>query len=246
MTRCASELALEAHLFDPTRSRIAPHLEGCGTCRSRLARMEREGDEFRRFVHPRTIDRVLARRSPARGRWGRLAATLIPAGGLVAAAAAMLLLAPRPSDDYLGAKGAALSVHAYAATADGARELSDGDRVPAAALLRFRVATPAPCGLWLVSVDAQGEISRLYPSEGDLPAEVKGGAALPGGVALDGLPGPERLYAVCTPEPVPFARIERSVRDAVAGGESGLRSGPPLSGLPAGATQCTLLVEKVP
>jgi len=245
MNPCASELALEAHLFDPVRSEVRPHLESCGKCRTRLARMEREGEEFRRFVHPRTVDRLLTAKEPARKIWPRILATLVPAAG-IAAAAAMLAVAPTPPADYLGAKGTALSMQVWAGSAEGAREVPDGGPVPADARLRFRVAAGQPCLLWLVSIDGRGEVSRLYPAQGDAPASVKGGTTLPGGVALDGLAGPERLYAICSPEAVPLADVERSVRGAASGGADALRRGPALPGLPAGTAQATLLVEKVP
>jgi anti-sigma factor RsiW len=244
MTHCASELALEAHLFDPAHSEVRPHLESCGACRARLARMEREGEEFRRFVHPRTVDRLLSARERARRNWARVLATLVPAAGI--AAAAMLLGTPTPPADYLGAKGTALSMQVWAGSDDGAREISDGGTVPADARLRFRVAAGQPCLLWLVSVDARGEVSRLFPAQGDAPASVKGGMTLPGGVALDGLAGPERLYAICSPAAVPLAEVERSVRGAISGGADALRRGQSLPGLPAGTAQTTLLVEKVP
>lgn len=245
MIHCASELALEAHLFDPARSPVRSHLAACGSCRARLAEMEREGEEFRRFVHPRTVDRLLAAREPPRSAWRRIFATVVPAAGL-AAAAAMLLVSPRPPADYLGAKGTALSMQVWAGSVDGAREIADGGPVPADALLRLRVAAGQPCLLWLVSVDGSGEISRLFPAQGDAPASVKGGTTLPGGVALDGRAGPERLYAICSPAPVTLAQVERSVRGALSGEADALRRGPDLPGLPAGTAQATLLVEKVP
>jgi len=246
MTRCASEIALEAHLFDPARSTLGSHVESCASCRAKLARMEREGEEFRRFVHPRTLDRLLAGREPPRNRWSKLLGTLVPVGGLAAAAAAMLLLSPRPPSDYLGAKGTALSMQVWAGSAEGARELGDGDPVPADARLRFRVASGRPCRLWLVSVDARGEVSRLFPAQGDAPSPVTGGTTLPGGVALDGVAGPERLYAVCSEDGIPFERVERSVRGAIARDPDALRRGPGLPGLPAGTAQATMLVQKVP
>ena len=246
MTRCASELALEAYLFDPTGSTIRDHIECCAPCRVRLSRMEREGEEFRRFVEPRTRDRVLSAKEPRGSPWKRFLVTLVPAGGLAAAAAAMLLLSPAPPDGYVGAKGAPLSLRVWAGSDDGAREIADGDRVPADARLRFRVASGQACGLWLLSVDGRGEVSRLFPAGGDAPATVTGDATLPGGAALDGQVGPERLYAVCSPEPIPFDRVERSIRTTLAGDGGALRRGARLPGLPAGAAQATMLVEKVP
>jgi hypothetical protein len=64
-------------------------------------------------------------------------------------------------------------------------------------------------------------------------------------VALDGEAGPERLYAVCSEDAVPLAQVERSIRGAVSGNPDALRLGPGLPGLPAGAAQATMLVEKV-
>lgn len=245
MTRCASAIALEAHLFDPARSTLGAHVEGCPACQAKLARMEREGEEFLRFVHPRTLDRLLSAREAPRSGWSRILGTLLPVGGLAAAAAAMLLLSPRPPADYLGAKGTPLSMQVWAGSAHGAREVADGDRVPASALLRLRVSSGRRCNLWLLSVDARGQVSRLFPAQGDAPAPVTGTTTLPGGVALDGEAGPERLYAVCSEDAVPLAQVERSIRGAVAGNPDALRLGPSLPGLPAGAAQATMLVEKV-
>jgi hypothetical protein len=61
---------------------------------------------------------------------------------------------------------------------------------------------------------------------------------------LDGKPGLERFYAVCTREPLPLAQIDAAVRSAVAGGPETVRRGDPLRGLPGGSSQATLLVEK--
>jgi hypothetical protein len=232
------------HLLDPRRSALGEHLDACGACKERLARMASEGEHFVRFVYPRTVDRVIEAGAPRR-RGSRLLDWLIPAGGL-AAAAALLLVSPVPPSDHLGVKGASLSLQAFVGGEGAARAVSDGERVPPASLLRFRVAAGTPCQLWLVSVDGQGQFSRLYPPEGDRPAAVRGGTTLPGGVALDGATGPERLYAVCSPEPVPLDVVERASRAAAAGGEDGLRRATSLPGLPAGAVQASLLVEKGP
>ncbi len=48
MTRCPSDLELEAHLLDPARSPAAGHVAGCARCQARLAEMTALGDEFRR------------------------------------------------------------------------------------------------------------------------------------------------------------------------------------------------------
>lgn len=240
-TRCPSDLALERHLQDPDRSALAAHLPGCPACRERIARMEAQAEEFRRFVYPATVGAVeeAAARAAGRRRW-RLSLWLAP----LAAAAAALALWWGPADDYVGVKGFPFT--AWLADAAGARAVEDGGEVPAAGALRFRVQPPAPCHLWIVSVDSGGQVSRLYPAQGEGGADLRQGGALPGGAVLDGRPGPERLFAVCAREPVPFARVERAARAVGAGGAGAVRSGKVLAGLPRGAVQATLLLEKRP
>lgn len=245
MTRCASELALEAYLLDPEKAGIQLHLESCGICRARLSRMEREGEEFRAFVHPRTLDRILAGHGSRRTGWRRWFPVLVPAGGIAAAVAALLLVSPEPPSDYLGAKGAPLAMRIWVGDAEGALEVADGGNVPLGSRLRFQVAAGSPCRLWLVSVDARGEVSRLYPAQGDGAGDLNGVATLPGGVALDDVAGPERLFAVCSTDALPLEAVERATRDAAVGGAEALRRSPRLEGLPAGTRQATLLVEKV-
>jgi hypothetical protein len=247
MNRCPSELMLEEHLLDPSRSGLARHVAACAPCGARLARMEREGEEFRRFVFPRTVDAVTAAATaPRRPRWSRWLAVALPAGGLAAAAAAMLLVVPQPPSDYLGAKGAPLSLQVWVGGDAGARAVADGGAVPAAAALRFQVRAARPCRLWLLSVDGRGEVSRLYPPRGDTGADMQTGGTLPGGAVLDGLSGPERLFAVCSPGPLPLDELERAARAAASGGDEALRRASRLTGLPEGSAQATLLLEKGP
>jgi hypothetical protein len=237
---CPSDLALERHFQDPARSACGPHLEACPSCRERVARMEAEAEEFRRLVYPRTVGAVedaaeeaARRRAPWRS-WLWL--------GPVVAAAAVAALVWGPRSDYLGAKGFPFT--AWLADPAGTRPVLDGGEVPAAGALRFRVQPPSPCRLWIVSVDALGQVSRLYPAAGEGGAEVREAGVLPGGAVLDGQPGPERLFAVCAREPVSFARVEQAARAAAAGGAGAVRAGKVLRNLPRGADQATLLLEK--
>ncbi len=236
--RCPSDLALERHLQGPARSALAPHLGACSACRGRLAHMEAEGEEFRRFVYPATVGAVEdAAEKAARRRPWRLSLRLAP---LAAAAAVAFLWGP--ASDYVGAKGFPFTT--WLAAPAGARAVADGAEVPAAGELRFRVQPPVPCRLWIVSVDSVGQVSRLYPAEGEGGAEVRQGGTLPGGAILDGRPGPERLFAVCARQRLPFERVAQVVRAAAGSGAEAVRSGKVLAGLPRGAAQATLLLEK--
>jgi hypothetical protein len=133
----------------------------------------------------------------------------------------------------------------YTATLDGARSLADGSSVPASASLRFQVSVTRPCRLWVVSVDEQAAVSRLYPPSGEGGAEIRAAGALPGGAVLDGEAGPERIFGVCAQEPLPFAELERAVHASASGGAEAVRGARSLSGIPHGAVQTTLLLEKV-
>jgi hypothetical protein len=98
----------------------------------------------------------------------------------------------------------------------------------------------------VVSVDAAGQVSRLFPQEGEGGFELQKISVLPGGAVLDGQAGPERFLALCTPVAVPYARVEAAARTAMAGGASTVRSVRSVPGMPAGTTQDSILLEKRP
>lgn len=239
---CPSDLKLEGYLMNAALSEAAPHVAACERCRARLRQMEREGEDFRRFVYPATVGALQRTRPPL--RWLGLSA---PAMALAAAAAVVLMARRGPPDDYSGTKGAALKLTVYAGSTTGARALNDREAVPASASLRFRVQPSAPCRLAIVSVDDGGQVSRLFPAAGEEGVNVAQPQALPGGAVLDGRVGPERIYAVCTPAPLPLSLLEEAVRAATpARGPGSIRTAGPLRGLPQGSAQTTLLLEKQP
>jgi hypothetical protein len=213
-----SDLGLEEHLLDPRKH--FDHIAGCERCKERLSRMEEEGRHFRQFVYPATLEGL---ERGGRRSWIRL---LLQLAVPVAAAAAVVLIVSRPPSDYVGTKGSALKFTVYTA----ARALSDGESVPASASLRFRVQVSARCELSVLSVDDSGQISRIYG-----PTRAQGDQALPGGAQLDGRPGTERFFAICTPKAV--SGIEQLVRAAGQG---------PVHDLPPGSTQASLLLKKNP
>ena len=127
MNRHPSELALEAYLLDRETSPVAPHLGGCEHCRARVARMEHEGEDFRRFVLPATLDAVLEKNAPERRkRW------LWLLGIAPVAAVAALIVAILPSGEppvgYVGVKGG-MSLVAYLGATGGAKIVLDGQAV---------------------------------------------------------------------------------------------------------------------
>ena len=238
--RCPSELDILRHLHAP-QPELERHAEACPACAARVAEALRSAEAFHREVFPATLDAVVERSRP----WRPRAWMLAPIPALAAAAALLVLVRPAaPPPGYVGVRGGLLlSVYVRGAGGEGARAASDGQVVPPDAALRFEVRAPQACRLWLLSVDASGQVSRLHPAAGD-PPSVKGDTVLPGGAMLDGRPGPERLFAVCTASPLSFAEVERIARAAVPGGESSVRSLRTLPDLPSGALQATVLLEK--
>jgi hypothetical protein len=243
LTRHPSELALEAFLLDREASPVARHVAQCEHCQARVARMEREGEDFRRFVLPATLDAVVDKSAPRRRTpwmW------LVAAAPAAAAIALFFSLRPsQPPEGYTGEKGG-MSLVAYVNAPGGAKTVGEGQPVSPSAALRFTVGGAGGCNLWIVSVDESGQISRIYPGEGNAAANVSGNRiTLPGGAVLDGRPGLERFYAVCTPAPLPYDKVVQCLRDAVQTAAD-VRKGPALAGLPKGSRQASLLVEKRP
>jgi hypothetical protein len=243
---CPSDLALEAHLLEPAASKLTPHLAACTDCSARLAAMEKQGEDFRRFVYPATVGRVEEAAGRRRPWW-----LLAPAPVLAAAALAVVLLRPAgPADDYLGPKGgtAGLGLTVFAQGASGAKPLVDGAHLSSRAAVRFRIHSTGPCRLYVFSVDPGGEVSKLYPSFADTPlpgaAELpRGQHDLPGGALLDGKAGPERFFAVCAGT-VPWPELEALARASAGAGAEAVRRGGALSGLAAKLPQASVLVEK--
>jgi hypothetical protein len=247
--RHPSDLALETYLLERDRAPVAPHVAECLACRSRLARMEKEGQDFLQYVYPATVEKVeeAAARRPA---WLKLA-YFVPVPLAAAAAALFFVFSPgsTPIDappDYVGVKGgaASLGLSVFLGAVEGAKHLSDGAAIPADAALRFKVQPSKACHLFVVSVDGSGQVSRLYPAAGEQGARLEHGGPLPGGARLDGRAGPERIFAVCDGEGLTYTALERAVQGAVARGESAVRSIGVIPGLPDGTAQTSVLIEK--
>jgi len=244
--RCPSDLALEIFLIKPERSPLGAHLEACPPCAARIARMRAEGEEFRRVVFPQTVDAVEDAMVKRRFGWKLV---LAPVSALAVATAAVLFMVRSgpPSDYEYGVKGTGMALGVFVnGEGSGARAVPDGAAVPASAALRFKVQPAADCWLWIMSVDAKGEISRLYPPKGT-PPEKRATGPVPGGAMLDGQPGPERIYAVCAPdETMAWGEVKAAAAEVATGGEERVRAARGLGGSLARANQATLLLEKRP
>lgn len=243
MSTHLSEFALERFLLQPAAG-TQSHLDACARCAARLAEMKKQGDEFLQYVFPATVEKVeqAAERGLSRFRWFQL---LAPASAAAAALMVLLLVKPAPMEIY-GEKGGpgSIGLGVFLNGDGGARVAREGEEVAANAAIRFRIQPSAPCHLWIVSVDASGQVSRLFPTEGDGGALVATRYEVPGGAVLDGKPGPERVLAICTQAPIFYATLERIVQTAMARGEPAVRGNRAIGGLPEGTSQASILLEK--
>jgi hypothetical protein len=168
--------------------------------------MQAEGEEFQQYVFPATVDAIQEAASPTwRARWLKY---LAPVAGLATVGAATMLMVrtvpTAPPADYVGLKGATelhsgrAGLRVFMNTPDGAKQVEDGSVVPGGAALRFSVKPDdAKCFLWIASVDAKGQIAQVYPPQGVAVKNIPAGP-VPGGAVLDGQPGLERLFALCS------------------------------------------------
>jgi hypothetical protein len=237
--RCPSELRLEEYLLDPDSSGLASHVDSCETCRGRVARMNAEGEQFRQYVFPATVDAVVAASAPRRPSWLGL---LLPVAA-TAAAALLFVVKPVAPEAVLAAKGEVLKMKVLAAIPGGVQAVPNGALVPLKVPLQIHVESTVACRLKVVAADCEGHVTILHPAAGEESTVVtKSGPAVIQAV-LQGDEGPERVYAICSREPLPLLALATNLKDQSTGDDDRVRRAARISGLPPGTLQATLLVE---
>lgn len=148
----------------------------------------------------------------ARGpSWAWLRSPWIWTALAVAAAVAMFALRPRPDPGPAVRIKGALKLMVFRQVDGGATEAISGAVFRPGEHLKFKVSLPAPGRVRIVGIDAAGALYTAWPlpEHADAETTLPAGDAreLPGAIALDDAPGPERLHLVlCPPDVEPVCR----------------------------------------
>lgn len=215
-----------------SEARVQAHLASCVSCR----RDAQDAAELRQQF----IINVLPRGLPA-GR-SRRRFWLIP----VFAAALLIVvigLRPRPARvDGLGIKGEA-SWQVFANRNGRVFAVRDGTELAAGDQIRFAVIPAGARYLLVASVDGLGVATIYYPYDGAGSAPIEGDRVEPdGSIVLDAAPGPERIYALLSDEPIAADAVRAQLRAIAGGGADAIRGMRALQ-LPV-RSQVSLVFEK--
>jgi hypothetical protein len=223
MSTCLSEFALDDVILngnDKGSGAAASHLRSCTACQRRRDERQASLEEIERLQAGsfwQAVRRGYLRRRRSRRAflWG------VPCG---AAAVLGWALLPRGHDPhlsaYLGAKGSStIEIHCrrsgrtFPLSVDGTVEPGDELRFvprPVSSTVRY---------VQLASIDGTGRYTPFYPSDpsaASLPLPSPG-QPLEGSIRLDSAPGPERLFFVFSPVPLPASVVEQAARQHAAG-----------------------------
>jgi hypothetical protein len=216
--------------------RAQAHLAACAECRRDQQTAAALRDQFARSVFPRG----LPRRRPRYWLW------------LTAPAVAALCWLVIPLRGPPGPRSA--PIPALAAKGDagwavyGNRDgqtfvVHDGATLVAGDQIRFAVMPERAPYLLVASIDGQGAATIYYPYDGQSSASITGDRIeLEGSIVLDDAPGPERIYALLSDQPLAAADVKAALHMVAAGGEEAIRMTRALR-VPA-RTQLSLVFEK--
>lgn len=231
-----STFALDALALGTETAGARDHLVTCARCR---------GDyETAAALREHFVVNVLARTQPRRARvvWPWLA---IPA--LAAAIGVVVVIArPRPvTEPDLAIKGDA--TWQVFANRDGQTfAIHDGAQLEPRDRIRFAVTPDGARYLLVASIDGAGAVSIYFPYGGDASAPLDPGerVELPGSIVLDTAPGPERMFALFSDEPIEAAAVAEQLRAIGTDGADAIRQVHELAVANVHA-QASLVFEKV-
>ncbi|HZS37268.1 MAG TPA: hypothetical protein VFF06_10590 [Polyangia bacterium] len=237
----------QLHGEDEARARV--HVTTCERCRGDLEALRSARERFEREVMPRTLPAVIRRH---RRRGASLRRRLLVVLPVIAAAAALLLLLPRGMDltprERILVKGGEPALRGFARRGDRVFAVSDGAVLAPGDDLRFVVEPGGRRFVLIASVDGAGHATVYHPYGGmtSAPLDKAPRIELPGSIHLDAAPGPERVFALYSDQPLDAQPVLAELRVLGARGAAAIREQRVLDGARArGATaQGTFLFEK--
>jgi len=230
-----SAFALDALALGTETAGARDHLVTCAQCR---------GDyELAASLREHFIVNVLARTQPRRSRvsWPWLAAPALA----VAIGVLVVIARPRPvAQPDLAIKGDA-TWHVFANRDGQTFAIHDGAQLEPRDRIRFAVTPDGARYLLVASIDGSGAVSIYFPYGGDASARLDPGdhVELPGSIVLDAAPGPERMFAVFSDEPIEAAAVADELRTIAVGGADAIRQAHVLA-IAGMRAQASLVFEK--
>ncbi|MDB4955333.1 MAG: hypothetical protein JWO36_2902 [Myxococcales bacterium] len=208
-----SAIELDAVVLGNADARIREHLADCAACRADAEAAAASREHFASHVFARTLPAVLAKRQ---SRWW--IALSLP---ILAVAAILLFVATRSQQTpELGIKGTA--AWQVFANRDGKTfQVHDGGKLAAGDRMRFVVVPNGAKFLLIASVDGAGNTSIYFPFDGTESGKIDGGhVELPGSIVLDTAPGPERMFALFSNEPIAAGPVKQQLKQLGADGDA--------------------------
>lgn len=153
-------------------------------------------------------------------------------------------VAPDPDGETTRLKGLEPRLILHRKTPEGAQRLRDGETAHAGDLIQVQYESAGrPYGA-LLSLDAEGKVTRHLPDRGDRGASLKSGGPVPLEFAyeLDDVAGWERFYFITSDRPFDLDPVEAAIkRGSLSGGKPADRAL-----LPQGLDQSTFTLLKEP
>ena len=215
---------------EPVADHVASAAATCATCRARLEGLEAEVRAFAARADVSTASvRILERldeetaRPVALGGWRRVVPLLaVAAGALLMTPLVTGPEAPAEAPPTTRAKGGGAGLVMFVKDAGGVRRADDGARLSAGDAIQFRYDAGGHGHLFVLSVDARGVVSPLYPDRAgpSIAVRPEGSHVLEGSVILDDSVGPERIFAVFSDRPRGFEELQAAAQDALRSGAS--------------------------
>lgn len=203
-----------------------PHIADCERCRADLETQRGACDKFSRDVYPRTVDKL----RPARRMWWPV--LLVPA----LAALVLYVAREKPRDPDIRIKGD-ITFQVFAKRDANVTQVRDGTRLRPGDQIRFVAGSTTARYLMIASIDGAGHATLYYPYGGPRSVSIdKVPAELPGSIVLDAAPGPERVFALFSSEPLEGRDVIRALQ-----GVHDIRE---TRSLDIAARQATVLIEK--